>query len=820
MLFEECIAIRTECIQAVSQAIGRNITTSEADGIEKTILGNMARIARADPAAWRSMSIADRYAVAAQDAAKQLVADAQVKANRLALNIAARAKVEQRFKAQVNAGLSGANAAERILNQVDTYIKGVSKESFSNMMDAIDAADPKLFGLMENPEANARFIRELFGESTGDELAVKGVKAWNEVSDQMRERFNRSGGDIGKLDYGYIPQPHNQASVLKAGVDEWVDFISPKLDRSRYVDAAGNPMSDVDFTDFLTRAWQTIATGGINKLDPDKVSFGSSFANKGSQSREIHFKDADSWLEYQDQFGKGTMFDAMQSHVNGLARNIGIVEQFGPNPQATFDMLNTLAVKTDGKVSSVGIAGADLQSLYNVLTGANNIAVNPQIADINQGIRNLTVAGKLQGTVLSSVTDIPTLIATAKYNKLPIFDTMANVIKSFGSDYKDYANGVGLQADSVISDMSRFFDGHMSQGITSRLASGTMKVSLLNAWTDSLKRGFQISMQGATGKLSRKAWNDIDVTDRQRLEFQGVTPDVFSTWNKATPENWRGSLMLTPDSIRAIPDDVATIQQKDEAVARLLGFIQDESDYAITTPDLTTRASLGGGTQKGTVPGEIARHLSLFKSFPLAMANRHIRRATSMNGEQGGIGYSVALMGGLVSFGALAMQLKSLASGKDPADMKTPKFWGAAFAQGGGLGILGDIFYTGLGGNNRSGQANWASLAGPVVSTGIDFLGLTLGNLGQYIRGEKPEKIKAGAELVRFTKSNLPFANLWYIRAAVDRLFLNDLQETLSPGYLSRLRKNSKKEFSQGYYWDLGDPTPNRAPDFANAIGE
>src|SRR3546814_18641491 len=44
---------------------------------------------------------------------------------------------------------------------------------------------------------------------------------------------------------------------------------------------------------------------------------------------------------------------------------------------------------------------------------------------------------------------------------------------------------------------------------------------------------------------------------------------------------------------------------------------------------------------------------------------------------------------------------------------------------------------------------------------------LTLGNIHQAARGEDTH---VGAELVRFTRSNMPLANLWYTKAATDHL--------------------------------------------------
>ena len=84
------------------------------------------------------------------------------------------------------------------------------------------------------------------------------------------------------------------------------------------------------------------------------------------------------------------------------------------------------------------------------------------------------------------------------------------------------------------------------------------------------------------------------------------------------------------------------------------------------------------------------------------------------------------------------------------------------------------------------------------------------GNIHQAIRGERTH---FGAEAVKYAKGNIPLINLWYTKTALDRFILNDLQEYLSPGYLSRLRETSRKNTGQDYWFAPGSRQPDRAPD-------
>lgn len=814
--------MKPQCIDAVNQAVGRKLSEAELKSVEDRISRHMRQLARDKAEEWRGMSPADRLTEAARSASDELRAEAAKKAERTALQITATARAIEKMGREREVGKSGAGSVVSILEQVDLYAKGVQHENFSALMDALHAAEPRFFGWLENPAAVRDFVREVFGQTTGNEIAAKGAKAWLSTIEQMRKRFNRSGGDVRKLDYGYLPQPHDAAAVRKAGADAWASDIIPLLDRSRYLKEDGAAMNDAELAAFIKAAHETIATEGLNKLDPGQFAGSGMRANRGNDARQIHFKDADSYLAYMDHYGRGSVFGAMQGHVGAISRDIGLVEQLGPNPEHLFRQLNDIAIKADGGEKFVGPLLVRAKDVWNVLSGFSSQTVHQRLGDIAQGVRNYTVAAKLQQTLLSSFSDLPTLFLTAHFNRLPLWETFTSTIRAFGSESKDYANRAGLVADSVISDMNRWAEGNLGHDWTAKLANTTMKVSLMQAWTDALRRGFSVTMMSSLGKLSRTEWGTLEQADRARLEAKGITGAEWSVWQLAKPEDWRGSAMLTPEAIRALPDDVLSgigspAALRDAATAKLLGFIADESEYAVLAPDLMTRAAVTRSTQKGTIEGEFLRSLALFKSFPLAMISRHLRRAAEMPDAVGAAGYAASLMLGVTMFGALSLQSKDLKDGKDPRDMTRAKFWAAAFVQGGGAGIYGDVLYTGMGGQNRGGVSNWASLGGPIFGTGFDLAELTLGNLGQAIEGKKTN---AGAEVIRFTRQNMPFANLWYAKAALDHMVFHEMQEHVSPGYLSNMRERARSDWGQRFWWEPGaDFDEMRTPRLESAFG-
>ena len=824
--------MRDKCIDEIATAIGRKVAPDEADAIERTVRDTMARLARADPKAWGELSMAERLQAAAMEAERGMLAQAAKSAQRVTLNVQAATRNLNRLDEMVKSGRPHFKALARVLHDADRYVVGVRNEYFSELMDTINAVEPRFFGLMENAEDAAALVRELFANadgSTGNKIAQQGAKVWLEVAEKMRVRFNAAGGDVGKLDAWRVPQPHDQGRVARAGVEQWVESILPKLDRTRYIDPAGVQVGDDVLRPMLHAAWETISSGGVNKLEPGAGGRGKSFANKHSDHRVLHFKDADAYIDYMREYGRGGVFSSMQSHVSVMARDIALTEAFGPNPTQMFKVLQDTAKKAQDGADLSGPWLVESQDLWDSLSGKTGIVANERMAQGFQGARNVEVFGKLGRAFLSSVTDVPTYFITSGYHKLPILKTATSLIKSFGGDTREYANRSGLMAESIVSDMNRWAEGHIGHGWTSKLANLTMKASLLEAWTDGVRRAFQVNMMGALGKMTRTDWGALDAGDRFRLQAGGITETDFKVWQLATPEQRGNSQMLSRNAMRAItPEQLDAAGLKpadlDRATGKLLGYIVDESHFASLAQDLSTRAAVTRGTQKGTVKGELLRSVALFKGFPMAMISRHWGRMTDLwrNGDKAlSVGYGAGLTSALTVFGALAIQLKDMADGKDPRQMDSPKFWTAAFMQGGGAGIFGDLVYqlTG-GGRSQTGQSAAASaigsFLGPVVGTAAQAADLTLGNLVPYLNDRETH---FGAEAVTFARGHTPFIGLWWAKGAVDRMVLHDLQETLSPGYLGKMQGRAMRDWGQGYWAPPGELIPERAPDFESVFG-
>ena len=781
------------------------------------------------------------------------------------------------------------------------------------MLDTFEATEPRILGLFQNEKAVNALIHELFGEDSSkvpgidpeiSKIAKQGAKIWSETTENMRLHFNNAGGQIGKLDNWHMPQAHSQRLVSIAGRDEWIkslpeeerlsakvtfkdppkewaqDYwvrqIMDKLDRKQYVHEDGRLYNNQEMVEYLKEVWNTISTGGANKIEPGKITGRGMLANAHAEERSIHFKDAKSYIEYQKQFGATDPYSTMMKHLRGISHDTAIIETFGPNPDLQFKywLDKSLQEDTLGNPKNAGrirTQSVKTQDLYDYISGKTLPVANWKIAQGFDTLRNWLVATRLGSAYITSITDNATMQITAAYNGIPALQLFRNQLKTlnrFDKEELQLARRAGLSLNTLMGEMNRWGIEALGPAFSGKMANLTMRLSLLNQATEARRRAFGVTMYGSIGSVVKKLDNleALEGGDKRLLEAKGVTENTFQIWKKAKLENWGdgNNTMLTPESIYRIPDedlrelagpelDKLTLERENkisnieksallseeqksksigeieqlydqresrifsdmrrEAAIKLLGTVNEEVNTAVIEPGARERVLTKMGTQRGTWKGEIVRSFFLFKSFPITMIMRHWARALAMQGPAARAAYIGSFIAGTTLLGAAAQQVANLVAGRDPQDMTNGKFWASAFLKGGSLGIYGDFL---MQSNTSYGNTPLAVLSGPVAGYVEDLIGLTQGNLIQAAQGKRTN---AGAEAIQFLKNNIPLQNLWYTKAVTDRLIFNQLQEMVSPGYMRRVEQRAKKDYKQSYWYKPGQVMPSRAPDLEKAVG-
>ena len=297
-------------------------------------------------------------------------------------------------------------------------------------------------------------------------------------------------------------------------------------------------------------------------------------AKQNAHRRAIHFKDAESYMDYHSKFGGKDAFSVMMGHIDSLSHDIAMVDTLGPNPDATFNFFLEKAqsdiakdIEKTGKVSKENSAGKikkqaiSLQNLYDYLSGKTLPVASERMALGFDTLRNWLVATRLGSAFITSFTDNATMQLTASVNNMPHLQLMRNQLATLNPANKEelrMARRAGLSLRTLIGEVNRYGADAMLPNFSSKAASLTIRLSGLNAATEARRRAFGVTMYGSIGSTVEKAkdFASIDIHDKRLLESKGIGETDFKVWKEAAQEDWGhgNDTMLTPESIYRIPD--------------------------------------------------------------------------------------------------------------------------------------------------------------------------------------------------------------------------------------------------------------------------
>ncbi|WP_157013615.1 hypothetical protein [Sphingomonas parapaucimobilis] len=707
-------------------------------------------------------------------------------------------------------------------SNVEGRRKAIRARAFG-MIDGLLArhhTDP--LGRIRNKAELGDLVRELFGEDSGNLSARELATAWTDAAEMLRQRFNAAGGAIGKLEGWGLPQAHDTRAIRAAGYESWRNAILPGLDRQRMVDdRTGLPFSDGGLELALRDVFETIRTEGWNKRSAGQAG-GKSLANSRADHRFLIFKSADAWMDYQDAFGVGTAFDAMTGHIDGMARDIAMMEILGPNPAAsvrwlkdTLERQAALDTAPDSRaVDRAFGATRKIDRLYDEITGAAGRPENRTMALAFSSVRSLQTAAKLGSATLSAVTDVAFQGMTRRFNGLASTTILPGYVKMFRpgavADQRQAVRLLGIADEwsKRAGAQQRILGEELTGDVARRLAEGTLRVSGLSRWTEAGRWAFGMEFLGHITDQVDRPYAQLNSAFRGALDRYGINAAGWDSIRKTPLERDRGAFWLKPDMV-----------EDRELGDRLYEMILSETDYAVPTADLRTRALVNSVAPKGNFFGEMVRSAALFKGFGISLLIMQGRRIMDMSGwsnralYSGGLVLTTTLMGGLV------LQLKALAGGKDPRPMDDQKFWGAAVLQGGGFGIFGDFLQSTT---NRFDGGFAGTLAGPLAGDAqkLAELGQPVADVLTGTRADLAEKHLAATpwKAARLARAELPGGSLWYARLAFDRMLTDQIQAAIDPNYTqswSRMEKRARDQRTN-FWWAPGDMIPDRSPELSN----
>ena len=680
-------------------------------------------------------------------------------------------------------------------------------------------------------------IRILHGDQVQNPAARAFADAIQATQEDLRRMFNAWGGDIGKLqDFG-VSHAHSATRIEKAGYPVWKRQIEGKLDWSRIVDHGtgvpfvahkGDMPDPVAAERFLKDVYQGIVTGGWSRREPSMAMGGKALYNQRAEHRLLHFKSGEDWLSYNADFGAADPFSAIVGGLHGIARDVAQMRSLGPNPRMSLDYAIQVAEKRAAEAGDTNLAGRVRKSgnlaktMLAHFDGSANQTEHHAWAAFFANTRGYLASIQLGSAQLSAVTDLATISKAAHIVGMQPRNVLGRSVKLMASQAtRETAARMGYVADTLAeagAAQGRFTGEVVGGELAHRLSGFTMRASGLSFWTDMHRLAFQMEFAGHLADNADRAFGAIDPDLHRVLSERGITPadwDALRAPAGRFTDPGSGADFISP--FHWLEHQTALKRPEAEGLAfRLQQIIEEHLEFAVPTATLEGRARLIGETAPGTVTGEIARSFGTYKSFAMSLTIGQIRRFNALSSRMDKLKYAASLGASLVLLGAVAIQLKELAKGRDPKPMTTPKFWGAAVMQSGGLGIFGDFFASET---SRAGGGLAETIAGPVAGLASDVLRPVMSNAARAANGDD---ILLGRDAANFVRYNTPVASsLWYGRAAFDHAVADTLQSWLDPEAEAQWRRAENRrarDYGNTSYWPSGQALPARAPNLSNAI--
>lgn len=659
---------------------------------------------------------------------------------------------------------------------------------------------------------------------SGSPEALKAAKIIHKHLENARIKQNRRGAFIEEL-RGYIAyQMHDPEKLRKVGFAKWFeDVLKHGLDVPRtFGPEFAQTATPEKLQEAMRMIYDNLTSGQMSKdmpVGPEiQKGVGINVAAKVSHRRVVHFNDAKGWGGYNSDYGHGSLMDSVLWTLERSAKTAAMLERFGTNPRANLEKLRGDLIQANRSDHAVveALKSRSIDTLIDVADGAADQIDSPLFATAGSIVRTVETQASLGGMVLSAITDMPTQAARLTYNGKNFFQALGETISNFVGGAHEHADHLAFGVQGMITDVASRFHGNDSMsGWFGKMNSVFFKANLASAWDQRRYRGFIASLASELYAARNTAWKDLKPDVRSTLatyKFSDKEWDLVRKYGASPHPSGEGGV-IHGEGMRHIPDEAlkpllskrdatpgALDRLRDKLERMVRSYYADQLAWGTLQPGVREKALTTQGLKRGTALGELARSFFLFKGYPVQVWQRVIGQFTQEDqhvaifqnllaipkSEQVKLAQLIASM---TAMGYMAMVMKDIAKGRTPRDPTDAKTWGAAFLQGGGMGIYGDFLF---GQVNRYGSSPLATFGGPVAGDAA----AAYDTYNAFIHGD----VETGGErLFKFGKENTPFINIFYARAALDYLIFYRIQEWMSPGSLRRMERKLKTENDQEF---------------------
>ncbi len=671
---------------------------------------------------------------------------------------------------------------------------------------------------------------------TKSPMALEIAKAVHDTQNIARLELNKSGAWVGEYE-GYISKTlHNAYKIHSATFETWRDVVLANIDQARTFEGLSAPEREK----FLYNMRDALSTGVHMTADHGEAVKAVAFPGRGdiarraSSGRVLHWKDADSWLAYQRQFGEPAIEKGVLTGLQRAGRDIELMSRWGTNPNAMFE---TLIRKTREKYRGDHDAIADLdknmdrlKAEFAQLTGEASRPRNDLAGQIQGTVLAMQDMTKLGNVILAHLSTQITKPFQLRYLGVGRWKAYTSVLRNLAQDTtpegKQILESLYARATGEYQNMLGGYEAIDSvPGTVARMRHLSMKIGLLPQALAREKAGTMWELSNFLGQNVGKSFDQLSKETARGLRIYGITPAEWDVLRTA-PDHERdaqGVMFLTPKAaMRANVDGLASdrlanaidpadadrIREdvRNDLAMKLGSYYSDAADRSTVTPGIKERAFFANHF------GRAGPYVGQYKSWAMAAVRTMWGQAiygTSSKTEAAK--YLAELMAGGVAIGYARIAITDALQGKVPATFKgdDPRhdmdLLSHSMVAGGAMGLFGDYLMDQY---SRAGESSGdlakdfaAKIAGPAFSD-IAQAAILAKKFAMIPFAEDSTQAlhQADAEGMRFLTSHLPVVNTFYLRALSHWLFVDRLNEAADPGYLQRHQDAIKERTGQEFY--------------------
>lgn len=712
---------------------------------------------------------------------------------------------------------------------VDARRQGIQNDGGGLLLAELQ--DKDLVGLFQSGQLDEMIYKELFdGFGSSNNVEARQIaEAIQRVQKNLLDRKNRNGANIGELANYVVRQRHDPNRLRDAGFDKWYDDIRGLLDDRTFEGVRGGAAGRKAF---LREAYEHLESGNFQKassvtgedgkIDPLTAFKGpANLAKKLSGSRVLHFKDGKSSFQYAQKYSGKNLITSVLDGISNDAESIALMEVLGTNPEAMLEnFIRNRDDITDRGARRLRNALKELDGTTRAVGASQTKVLGADMPAVAASLRALQNMSKLGFATISSFSDIASKASLLQRETGRSFfesynEAILDVMRGFTDTQKrEFSYYLGTGLDTFLGSIhSRFGADDQLPGMMTKAQQTYFKLNGMQFWNSAQKDGVAKILAADLAENVGKSFDDMPIELRKTLELYDIRPAELALFRKVDRKGPDGREYVFASMVNDMADadiDAAASarfgrtnvtpelrqQFRDDLRTRISAYYADSADAAVPTPGAKERAIMNQGFKRGTPVGEAIRMIMQFKSFPITFVTKGLQRqyyGQKAVGRSGTIGIA-QLMLGTTAMGYVANATKDILKGREPREVfskeRALRSFADAFIAGGGAGIYGDFLF---GEYNRYGQSFTQTLAGPTFGT-LDDVARIYGNM---MSGDLD---KAGERAVSFAFRNIPGANLFYAKMAIDYMFLYGISEMMNPGYIKRLEKRVERETGSGFF--------------------